>query len=249
MATKSRGRVQQAKRVRAGARKPPPTQPQPVYFLSLTLKNVRCFGPEQTLKLSDDQGRPARWTVILGNNGMGKTTLLQALTTFEPDLINQQKKIKIDVSNSRAPKGYLPIGYAPRGFTQSERLPWLPIRHQSASAYFSVKVRAGTLAPAKDDQTQQDEIWHELSSDGAKSAVEIQEPFLNLACYGYGATRRMGSGSLSAPKETQPSDSLFFEDIPLRNAEEWLLQADYAASKQSPEQSSAVLRRDRIKSA
>ncbi len=46
----------------------------------------------------------------------------------------------------------------------------------------------------------------------------------------------MGAGSLSAPKESQPSDSLFFEDVPLRNAEEWLLQADYAASKESPEQ-------------
>ncbi|QRK11198.1 AAA family ATPase [Archangium violaceum] len=84
MATKSRGSSQQPKRVRAGSRKQAPSQPLPVYFLSLTLKNVRCFGPEQTLKLSDDQGRPARWTVILGNNGIGKTTLLQALNGFEP---------------------------------------------------------------------------------------------------------------------------------------------------------------------
>ena len=52
-----------------------------VYFLSLKLENVRCFGSEQTLNLSDsrDKNRPAQWTVILGDNGTGKTTLLEVL--------------------------------------------------------------------------------------------------------------------------------------------------------------------------
>ena len=53
------------------------------YVLSLTLENVRCFGPTQTLNLSDDQGRPARWTIILGVNGTGKTTILQLLAGFQ----------------------------------------------------------------------------------------------------------------------------------------------------------------------
>ncbi len=88
MATKARGKAQQAKRVTSPARTSSPPSP-PVYFLSLTLENVRCFGPKQTLQLSDGEGRPARWTVILGNNGMGKTTLLQALTTFEPVVLGR----------------------------------------------------------------------------------------------------------------------------------------------------------------
>jgi hypothetical protein len=50
-----------------------------MYFTELTLENSRCFGPRQTLKLTDAAGRPAMWTVILGENGTGKTTLLQAL--------------------------------------------------------------------------------------------------------------------------------------------------------------------------
>ncbi|MHC5542741.1 AAA family ATPase [Singulisphaera rosea] len=49
------------------------------YFLSLTLSNVRCFGEPQTLDLSDGQGGPARWSILLGENGTGKTTLLQVL--------------------------------------------------------------------------------------------------------------------------------------------------------------------------
>src|SRR5215203_1678775 len=55
----------------------------PAYFLSLTLENIRCFGPKQKLDLSAGNGKPARWTIILGLNGTGKTTLLQSLAGFE----------------------------------------------------------------------------------------------------------------------------------------------------------------------
>ncbi|MEI8573448.1 hypothetical protein U737_01220 [Methylomonas sp. LW13] len=52
---------------------------QGVYFLSLSVENVRCFAEKQTLDLSDGNARPAQWTVILGGNGTGKSTLLDAL--------------------------------------------------------------------------------------------------------------------------------------------------------------------------
>ncbi len=59
--------------------------PKASYFLSLSLQNVRCFGgEEQTLDLSDGNGKPARWTILLGENGTGKTTLLQALVALQP---------------------------------------------------------------------------------------------------------------------------------------------------------------------
>jgi hypothetical protein len=44
----------------------------PVYFLSLEIENVLCFKDKQELNLSDKNGHPAQWTVILGNNGVGK---------------------------------------------------------------------------------------------------------------------------------------------------------------------------------
>ena len=50
-----------------------------VYFSSLQVENVRCFGDSQRLNLTAADGRPARWTLILGDNGVGKTTLLQCL--------------------------------------------------------------------------------------------------------------------------------------------------------------------------
>jgi len=47
--------------------------------LSISLENVRCFSGKQTLDLSDSNGKPAQWTILLGNNGTGKTTVLQVI--------------------------------------------------------------------------------------------------------------------------------------------------------------------------
>ncbi len=51
----------------------------------------------------------------------------------------------------------------------------------------------------------------------------------------YGAGRRTGSSRLASEARDDPLASLFSEDAPLRNAEEWLLQLDYAASKTKQE--------------
>ena len=53
------------------------------YFLSLEVERVLCFKDRQVLDLADGNGNPAQWTVILGNNGVGKTTLLKCLASLE----------------------------------------------------------------------------------------------------------------------------------------------------------------------
>ena len=56
----------------------------PVYFTKLELENIRSFSERQELKLVNDAGFPARWTLIVGDNGVGKTTLLQCLARMRP---------------------------------------------------------------------------------------------------------------------------------------------------------------------
>src|SRR3954452_19309956 len=87
------------------------------YFLSLTLDNVRCFGAEpQTLDLSRGGERPARWTVILGENGTGKTTLLQALAGLE--LLQSELPLPSKgAENDTQPEGVL-----------RSKIPWGPPR-------------------------------------------------------------------------------------------------------------------------
>ena len=55
-----------------------------IYFLSLEIENARCFAENQVLDLTDSNNRPARWTLLVGDNGVGKTTLLQCLSWMRP---------------------------------------------------------------------------------------------------------------------------------------------------------------------
>lgn len=56
----------------------------------------------------------------------------------------------------------------------------------------------------------------------------------------------MGPGSFADIRENSASASLFADDVYLNNAEEWLLQSDYAALSDSPLQERARKRRDDI---
>ena len=58
--------------------------PDGIYFLSLEFENnVCCFEKNSSIDFSDGKGNWKKWTVILGDNGTGKTTLLQILAGFE----------------------------------------------------------------------------------------------------------------------------------------------------------------------
>ena len=56
----------------------------PMYFASLVVENVKSFGAKQKLDLRDSNGVLSPWTLILGDNGVGKTTLLHCLAWMIP---------------------------------------------------------------------------------------------------------------------------------------------------------------------
>lgn len=221
--------------------------PPPAYFLSLTIENFRCFRAEQVLDLSDGDGRPARWTIILGNNGVGKTTLLQCLEGLQPNLHNPAS----EVFQVAPPSSVLMplIGYIPAH----------TILHEASERGDKEQalVRIGTsiyygseLSEARLGQRQDDFCVSYDGRDGyyVSSDLDIGDTnLMGLVCYGYGATRRMGRASLTEKGERDSRASLFSEEATLINAEEWLLQADYAASKKSKSQERWAHRRDQIK--
>jgi energy-coupling factor transporter ATP-binding protein EcfA2 len=55
-----------------------------IYYVGLKIENARCFTETQDLRLVDSNGCPARWTLLVGENGVGKTTLLQCLAWMRP---------------------------------------------------------------------------------------------------------------------------------------------------------------------
>ena len=80
------------------------TTSRPMYFTKLELENVRSFGGRQCLDLLDAQAKPARWTLILGDNGVGKTTLLQCLTRMRPVFNKAPDEVRGPIPNPVEPQ-------------------------------------------------------------------------------------------------------------------------------------------------
>ncbi|CAN91588.1 hypothetical protein predicted by Glimmer/Critica [Sorangium cellulosum So ce56] len=204
-----------------------------VYFLSLTLENVRCFGPAQTLDLSNGEGKPRQWTVILGNNGVGKTTLLKALVASRPVLADEAPEYVI--CHIISPSKFL---------INNEEL----LRTSARTAILESRISFGGLISAPESKFRAETLHAKVERSRGRGNIAKRVELADLFCVAYGASRRMGASALTDPRDDDPIATLFHDHVPLRNAEEWLLQADYAANKPSPHQERARARRDAVRS-
>jgi predicted ATP-binding protein involved in virulence len=208
------------------------TPAPPAYFLSVEVEDFRCFGPRQVLDLSDGNGHPASWTILLGDNGVGKTTLLQSLALFQPEVT------LFPADESRSEVEYIVPGGL--GFFRN---PWFIFEQLQPNSFVGVTLYLGDkLSQRKEGQFVGDYYIKYYGMSGTDSNIK------GLICYGYGASRRLGKTSLSERDNQDSCASLFYSDIELLNAEEWLLQADYAVSRQSHDLQGAKRRLDQIKS-
>lgn len=220
----------------------------PAYFLSFELENMLCFKARQKLDLSDANGFPAQWTVILGDNGVGKTTLLRCLAEMEPkplpvaggSVTDSLPRFFISEENSF-------IEHALGGFTAnfvtefaygSALSSWMPHRldqnhlDQTAAGLIDISSTHSVEAAEKAAQTQYKQGYFRIVGSAGETFGGVG--LLGLKCYAYGANRRMGETSLSEFMFADSCASLFSDEA-LINAEEWLLQADYAVARSVPD--------------
>lgn len=101
------------------------------YFSSLQLGGIKCFKDIQTLDLSDGTGNYAPWTIILGDNGTGKTTLLKALDRMQPKVETDAKYSNIlplysqnsKLTNNRH---YIKLEFWTNGIPESYHVSYFP---------------------------------------------------------------------------------------------------------------------------
>jgi hypothetical protein len=186
----------------------------------MSVTNVRCFGAMQALSFLGSDGTPARWTIILGENGVGKTTVLQLLA------LSSSHYVRLDR-----------YAYEPWDYEGGPGPPVEFFRSEESRGLVRAEVRAaGNAYP----------IELTLSGESVTATHDALQPE-PLLC-GYGAGRRLGASRLSRHRRSPHLQhaSLFF-DAPLRNAEEWLLGEDYAAAKEGRKDGPAGRRLERLK--
>ena len=210
------------------------SKPRPlIYFSSLELKNVRCFGERQVLKLADDQGRPVKWTLLLGDNGVGKTTLLQCLAWMRPVPYFGTGE------EEDTPKEIQPA------LTDEENDVLASLLRAGSKVTLELKASATIGRSLPGDDTVQsaceprgDSIETSISMEGEDGRLQELKPYrvayendditlIEPPLFAYGAARHMGKSNLDNKELDDPLASLFSSSIELYDAEERLLDLDY----------------------
>ncbi|HLY06715.1 MAG TPA: AAA family ATPase [Rhizomicrobium sp.] len=202
-----------------------------VYFTSLTLTNVKSFGLTQYLSLSDKSGRPARWTLLVGDNGVGKTTLLQCLALLRPQLSTEpgapDDKSPDFVKPALAASENDAILALARMGAQNVSLVAELVRGRRLSGAGGSPKRFQTYARIQMKPGQRDFSSFEVSEERLPG-------FRIPLVVGYSAARHMHYRSGDIPRSSEnPTESLFDPSIELVDAEEILQWLDYAGLKGS----------------
>ena len=146
-------------------------------FRTISFKNYNAF-EDFTIDCGDFQ-----WTVLLGNNNTGKTSLLRGIMGIKAS----------------------------------------PEKNMDLLRYFRPKIIANAgINPLKIQLTLSSGECILYEFNGNKFAEPI---------FAYGVSRYPSNTSL-AEQQSGDCDTLFFHDKKLVNIEEWLMQLDYAASKE-----------------
>ena len=204
------------------------TNSRPVYFCSLDVENVRCFGKRQRLDLTDENGNPVQWTLILGDNGVGKTALLQCMAWMRPVPWTNEATGKIE-------------GTQPALNSEENELWHSLIRvGENVDAILEAKLTVGRkFSGQRGDKIANVTTHVEMGrKDGELHYREDPEPAANARSHGsgpdfvmfaYGAMRRPGTLKRDGEDVSDPLASLFRESTELYDAEDILLKLDHRA--------------------
>ena len=212
--------------------------PDAMHFRSLRLENVRAFGSPQSLEFVDEQKKISLWNLILGENGVGKTTLMQALAVMWPvpgyakpeDTTPTLSTAELSESEEDGDIIHFMRRDGPGTATMTAML--------KTEAGAEVTVGVTIIGSMKLADKLKDVKWH-------NDPHLLRGPLV----IGYGAARHVGHGNLAVVKERKATQSLFSDAIDLYDAEKIIEELHYRAISPSAESGRDQQRLDRLKDA
>lgn len=209
------------------------------YFNFLELGNVRCFGEGRRLDLTDENGNLSQWTLILGDNGMGKTTLLQCLIWMRPVLIKFKEGTTADPlapvnegtfgcalqdEENDLLEGILRINGAPKIEIMAEFSQGGNLVFGSSLKGQKIETKATATFSSKRLLEEFDQHEKDIKKLGKK---KLWEPFI----IAYGANRQIGFQNTRNLNLDDPLANRLNEATELYDAEERLIELNHAANE------------------
>lgn len=208
-----------------------------MYLKSFVIEDIKCFG-RVPLDFLGANGEVKRWSVILGENGTGKSTLLQAIAValMGPDPANRLRR----------PDGWVRSGYTKGNLVaeilsgQGDQLtgggrPRIKAYKASYALTGAVEVDIGGVL--YDRPT--------VVFSGTKRQLNalkrgpLSEKSAGWFAAGYGPFRRLRGGSVDAIRLMYPGQkearfvTLFREDAALEDLDDWLKDLDHRTRENS----------------
>lgn len=210
-----------------------------MYFTKIGIENIKCFGSQVELDLTNSDGTISPWTLILGDNGIGKTTLLKSIAWMVPveesDIKRKQeheiskvalKPFMDDFENTSDYEEIVRIGGATKSTVKAvltnSKLNVIPKSDISYSLTIETNTKGG------------------LKEVTPKLVGVSKFPTTNL--FAYAASRHMGLKNFDNTEIQDPTSNLFSLGGDLLDAEQVLLNLDHASRREdSGDKSSELL--------
>lgn len=209
-------------------------QNSPMYFATLEIENIKCFGERQVLDLRDPSGAISPWTLILGDNGIGKTTLLKCLAWMLP----VEETDAITKKEAKIPESITALKPFMDGFEKDQDYEDLIRVGKNVKSWVGAELSIGVTlgsVPGKENYMRHGiEIGNNDAGefDHIASTFGQLESFNTPNLFAYGASRHMVTKNSDELKMKDPTYNLFADSADLYDAEQLLNILDTASIRQ-----------------
>ena len=198
-----------------------------LYLKRLEIENVRCFGSKQRIDFTGSDGKISQWTVILGDNGTGKTSILRSIVSLLPSpqsFLGKRSHLEYEYDLS-----------IKDGWRNTWDLKHKDGENESKLSLTIVEAETafgGDISEPEMDLSFSMNHKRNNSDNYSQGASKLDTRlFSPVYCFAYGANRKMAEKSLSDENFRNTSETLFRDDALLQNSSEYFLRLDYETAK------------------